>query len=183
MRRPACLLAILSFGPISCAGHDLGPSDFSLPPGAPAPVTLDATVYTLARVPGGYEATAIATYTNQTGHQVYYARCRPDDATPTFSLVRTSPMTAPSVVGTPWACVGGVPTGSLRPGATITIRVALGSSDSPLAQPAIQPEQRTGSFRVLLDLCVTRAAESADCVSLPESARQSEVFDLRLPSP
>ena len=184
MHRPLSHLAILIAGTFSCTGHDLGPNDFLLPPGAPAPVTLDATVYTLARVPGGYEAMAIATYTNQSSHQIYYRRCLPNDATPTFSVVRTtSPTSAPPVVGTPWACVGDVPTGVLLPRATITVRVPLGSSDSPRAEPPIQPEQRAGYFRVLLDLCMTPAADSPDCASLPASARESEVFELRLPSP
>ena len=184
MRRPIYHLAILLLGTLSCAGHDLGPSDFLLPPGAPAPVMLDAAVYTLTRVPGGYDATAVASYTNQSGHRIYYRRCLPTSATPTFSLVQTAGTTiAPSVVGAPWACVGDVPTGTLAPHATIAVRVALGSSDSPEAEPPVQPDQRTGYFRVLLDLCMTPASNSSDCDPLPSSARESEVFELRLPNP
>jgi hypothetical protein len=165
---------------LACSGPDLGPGDFALQPGAPPPVVTDREVYPLARVDGGYAAEALATYTNTTGRTVYFQRCMPDDHGPMYDLRRTgADSTAESFVGDVWACIGGVPTGHLRPRESISVRVSLGSTDSPQAQPPIAAADRVGRFRIEFALCVAHVDDSDDCEPLPQAARESNAFEIR----
>jgi hypothetical protein len=165
---------------LACSGPAVGPQDFSLPLGAFPPVVTDADVYRLTRVDGGYAAEALATYTNTTDHAVYFQRCMPNLDGPMYGLRRTgSDSTAPSFVGDAWACVGGVPAGRVLPGASISARVSLGSTDSPLAQPPIAAAERVGRFRIEFALCVAHVADSDDCQPLPQAARESNAFEIR----
>jgi len=144
----------------------------------------DAAVYTLAREDGGYAATALATYTNSTGRPVYYRRCTRESTGPMYGLRRTGEdSTARSFVLAVWACVGGVPTGRVLPGGSLSARVSLGSTDSPQAQPPITPEERVGQFRIEFALCAQHADDSDDCEALPQSARESNAFELRFAQP
>jgi hypothetical protein len=147
-------------------------------------VTTDANVYTLRRTEGGYAAEAVATYTNTTGHTVFYQRCLPESTGPIYGLRRTgTDSTAPAVVGEVWACVGGVPAGRVRPGGTLTARVSLGSTDSPQAKPPITPAQRIGLFRIEFALCTEHAGDSEGCAALPQASRESSAFEVRLTAP
>jgi hypothetical protein len=180
MREHVWLISMAVAGNLACSAPGLGPGDFVPSTSALPPVTTDAGTYTLARIDGGYEAEALATYTNTTGRPVYYQRCLPESAGPMYGLRRTGPdSTADSFVGGAWACVGGVPTGRVLPGATLSVRVSLGSTDSPQAQPPITPEQRVGRFRIELALCTQHADDSDDCEPLPQAARESNAFELR----
>jgi hypothetical protein len=184
MRTHVPLFTIPLAGVVACGAPAVGPEDFALQPGAPPPIVTDATVYTLARVDGGYAAMALATYTNSTGRPVYYRRCRRDSMGPVYGLRRTGPdSTARSVVLAVWACVGGVPTGRILPGETLAAGVSLGSTDSPRAQPPITPDQRVGHFRIEFALCVQHADDSDDCEALPQAARESNGFQLRFAQP
>lgn len=169
---------------LACSASVVGPEDFMLPPGAPPPVVTDAVVYTLIHEPGGYAATALATYTNTTGRPVYYQRCTRESTGPIYGLRRTGKdSTARSFVFAVWACVGGVPTGRIPPGGSLSARVSLGSTDSPHAQPAIAPEERVGRFRIEFALCAHPANDSDDCEALPQAATESNTFELRFAEP
>jgi len=75
-----------------------------------------------------------------------------------------------------WACVGGVPTGVLAPGLSVTVRVPLGSIDQPNMQPPLRPEDLVGQFRVALSLCASNVSDSDSCTPVPQAARRSNAF-------
>jgi hypothetical protein len=178
--RPIPLFTIPLTAVLACSASTVGPEDFVLPPGAPPPVVTDAVVYTLVRQPGGYAATALATYTNTTGRLVYYPRCTRESSAAMYGVRRTGEdSTARSSVLTVWACVGGVPTGRIPPGGSLSASVSLGSADSPGAQPPIAPEERVGRFRIEFALCARPAGDRGDCEALPQAARESNAFELR----
>ena len=184
MRSYFLLFTIPLAGALACSAPAVGPEDFLLPPGAPAPVITDAVVYTLVHEPGGYAATALARYTNTTGRSVYYRRCTRDSPGTMYGLRRTGEdSTARSFVAAVWACVGGVPTGRIPPGGSLSARVSLGSTDSPNAQPPIAPEERVGRFRIEFALCTQPTQDSDDCEALPQAARESNAFDLHFAQP
>ena len=178
------MLGVASAGALACGGPGVGPEDFALLPGAPPAVTTDSTVYRLTRVDWGYAAVAHATYTNTSGRTVYYRRCLPELSGPMYDLRRTgADSTAPALVLAIWACVGGVPTGRVRPGGSLTVQVSFGSTHSPRAQPPITPEQRVGHFRIELALCAEHADDSDGCEALPQAARESNAFEVRFAEP
>jgi hypothetical protein len=145
-----------------------------------SPVQTDAVVYTLRREPGAWRARVLATYRNTTGSPVFFARCMPNGTHPTFSLRRTgADSTRPLFVDWAWACVGGVPTGSIGPGGELTVRVLLGSLDQRQMQPPLQREWLIGRMRVELRLCQHFVADSDDCDLVPQAERQSNVFEVR----
>jgi hypothetical protein len=184
MRTNVALIVIPLAGTLACGGSTVGPEDFTVPPGAAPPVVTDAAVYTLEHQDGGYVAEAVATYTNSTGRLVYYQRCTPEDTGPINWLRRTGEdSTARVSVGGAWACVGGVPTGQVLPGESLSARVSLGSTDSPQARPPITPEERVGRFRIEFALCARHADDSDNCEALPQAARESNAFDLRVAGP
>jgi hypothetical protein len=183
MRSSAYVVILGLAGILAGACSDVGPEDFVLPPGSSPPITTDADVYMLGRVDGGYAGEAVATYTNTTGRPVFYRRCTRESSGPIYGLRRTGPDSgARAFVGSVWACVGGVPTGRVPAGGTLTARVDLGSWDSPQAQPPITPEQRMGRFRIEFGLCAEHA-DSDDCEALPQMARESNAFELRFAGP
>lgn len=141
-----------------------------------SPIQTDALVYRLRRIPGGYDATAIASYTNRTGQPVYFARCDPTSTLPIHFVVREPPDETPSVVGAVWACVGGVPTGVIAPDSGVTVEVWLGSLDSPNAQPPIRPEERVGLFRIVFQLHHVPGVDPDAETLLPLEERRSNVF-------
>ena len=147
-----------------------------------SPLQTDALSYTLVRGPREYTTTVTATFVNTTGAPVYYRRCGIASTSPMFDLRLTGPDSTRTDVftGVAWACVGGVPTGSLTPGEQVTIRVPFGGPDQPRAQPPITPERYTGRFRILLGLCVRYEADSDACERVPDRARQSNAFEIRL---
>jgi hypothetical protein len=100
-----------------------------------------------------------------------------------YTIRREPDSGVPAFIGAAWACVGGVPAGRLEPGASIKREVWLGSSLSPNAHPPLTIEQRTGTFRILLSLCEQASDDSGDCRLLPETERQSNVFEVLPPVP
>ena len=181
MRNDTLVLGLALAAAVACGSTDVDPGDFTPAPGAPAPISTDAPVYTLTKVSGGYDAEALAVYTNTTGRTVYFARCTSEARGPLFFVRRTgADSTAASFVGGIWACVGGVPTGRVRPGGSLSARVWLGSTDSPNARPPITMADRIGQFRIAFQLCAEPAADSDECVLLPAAARESNEFELRL---
>lgn len=182
MRPVFVVLALGIANTVGCGRTDLGSDDFNLAPGALPPVVTDAELYTLAKVPGGYDAVAQAVYTNTTGRLVYYRRCTSELSGPMYGVRRTGADSAAQAwVGGAWACVGGVPTGTLRPGESLRAAVWLGSTDSPNARPPIRPEERVGRFRIDFQLCTSFENDSDNCTLLPQAARQSNAFELRFP--
>ena len=142
-----------------------------------SPVQTDSLVYHLERRPSEYRAYATATFTNNTGSPLYFARCNNESRTPMFGFGRTGPDSAKSLFSDfAWACVGGVPTGQIPPGATTTVRVPLGSMDQPTMQPPLKPEQLVGLMRVTLMLCRHYSADSDDCDAIPQRGRISNAF-------
>jgi hypothetical protein len=149
-----------------------------------SPVQTDSLQYHLRKVPGAYDAYATATYVNRTGGPVYFARCGSAATGPLFYLRRSGPdSTAAAFIGAVWACVGGVPTGTLAPGEALSVRVWLGSTESPNANPPIRPSERVGRFRVEFALCAAPAADSDYCVPVPQAQRQSNAFDVLFENP
>jgi hypothetical protein len=176
------VLAIGIANTVGCGSTDPDPDDFNLAPGALPPIVTDAERYTLTKVPGGYDAVAQAVYTNTTGRMVYYQRCTSELSGALYGVRRTgADSAAQSWVGGAWACVGGVPTGRLRPGESLRAAVWLGSTDSPNARPPIRPEERVGRFRIEFQLCTSFENDSDNCTLLLQTARQSNAFELRFP--
>lgn len=153
-------------------------------PTAPArdnsPVQTDLSVYTLERYTSAWLATAIATYVNRTGQPVYYARCSSTDRGPMWGLRRTGPdSTRNFFTSYAWGCVGAVPTGEIKPGDSVSVRVTLGSLDELNMNPPLKAEDIIGTLRVFLELCAGYPTDSDNCVLLPESLRQSNAFLVR----
>jgi hypothetical protein len=180
MRPASCAAGFGLAAVLGCGTTAPGPDDFNPLPGGRPPIATDAAEYVLAKVPGGYEAEAEAVYTNTTGRTVYYQRCTPEIEGPIHRIRRTGPdSTAEAWIGAAWACVGGVPTGRVRPGEMLRARVWLGSTESPQARPPITPEERVGQFRIEFALCTHYAADSDACEALPQAGRESNTFLVR----
>ena len=145
-----------------------------------SPIQTDSLVYHLVASPGAHEATAVATYVNRTGAPVYYARCGVGQYTgPLFGYRRTGTDSTRSLfTDSAWACVGGVPTGELLPGGSLTVRVRLGSFDQLRMTPPLRPEQIVGRMRIEFSLCTRYSADSDYCDPVQQSARQSNAFDV-----
>ena len=153
------------------------------PPGPPlvrdaSPIQSDSLVYTLKSSPGVYEAWGSFSYTNTTGHTIYFARCFSNSTVPLANIRRSEVDTLlRSAVNVIWACVGGVPSGELAPGATVTIPLFLGSAVSPQAYPPTYAYERVGRFRVSFMLCSALGIDG--CPLLPQPERQSNAFEVR----
>ena len=63
------------------------------------------------------------------------------------------------------------------------MRVWLGSTESPNANPPIRPSERVGRFRVEVELCAAAVEDSDFCVPVPQAQRQSNAFDVVFDSP
>jgi hypothetical protein len=160
----------------------LGPGCIGTDPNAPpvrdnSPIQTDSLVYHLERRPSEYRAYVTATFTNNTGSPVYFARCDGESQTPMFSVRRTGPDSTKALFSDfAWACVGGVPTGQIPPGAATTVRVPVGSVDQPSMQPPLKPEELVGLMRVNFLLCRSYSADSDDCDAMPTTERISNSF-------
>ena len=142
-----------------------------------SPVQTDSVVYHLQRRASEYRAEVIATYTNRTGTRVYFARCNGESTTPMFGVRRTgADSTRTFFSDLAWACVGGVPTGEIPAGGSLTVRVSVGSLDQPAMQPPLKPEHLVGLLRVDLRLCKRYSADSDYCDSVPDAQRSSNAF-------
>ncbi len=138
-------------------------------------------MYRLRRGGGFFNAHAIAAYVNRDAGPVHFARCMPEHTGPMYDIVRADTGTW-SFVGEVWGCVGGVPTGTVAPGDSLVVRVALGGSESSNADPPITMAERTGLFRIVFAFCAGATADSVDCVPTPEEHRRSNVFRIAPPS-
>jgi len=160
----------------------LGPGCVGTDPNAPpvrdnSPVQTDSLVYHLERRPSEYRAYVTATFTNNTGSPVYFARCNGESQTPMFGIRRTGPDSTKALFSDfAWACVGGVPTGQIPPGGNTTVRVPVGSVDQPAMQPPLKPGELVGLMRVNFLLCRSYSADSDDCDAMPETERISNAF-------
>lgn len=182
MRNPARVwLAVCACGAlVACRGPTdaILPGDVDVPPTRDtSPVQTDSLSYRLVRRPGEYRAYVVATYRNTTGAPVYFKRCTMEAPLPMFDMGRTgADSTRDFFVDWAWACVGGVPTGVLAPGASVTVRVPFGSVDQPNMQPPLRAEELVGVFRIYLSLCTQYLADSDDCVASPVAERRSNAF-------
>lgn len=142
-----------------------------------SPVRTDSLLYRLARRPSEYRAFVTATYVNRTGATVYFARCGGQSQTPMYDVVRTgADSTRRLFIDWAWACVGGVPTGAISAGDSVSIRAWVGSVDQPNMRPALDPQDLVGLMRIRLGLCRRPAADSDYCESLPAAERESNAF-------
>ena len=150
-----------------------------------SPIQTDSDVYTLERVSnawgGAWRAYPIAIYRNTTNAPIHFARCTSSSTLPMWIVRRTGADSTRRLFGDhAWACVGGVPTGSIAPGDAVLVRVILGTVDQPDMQPPLQLEWLIGQMRVELWLCRGAVADSDDCVEpLPQAERQSNAFEVR----
>jgi hypothetical protein len=176
LRRALTLLSAAA-ALVGCRETVTSADDLAAPARDTSPVQTDSLRYQLVRGPGEYRAFVYATYRNTTGAPVHFQRCSQRDTLPMFSLGRAGPDSARAFfTDWAWACVGGVPTGTLLPGRAVTVRVPVGSSDQPNMQPPLRPEDLVGIFRIRLALCAAPSADSDDCVSLPSSQQRSNAF-------
>ena len=139
-----------------------------------SPVQTDSLVYRLVRLPSEYRTYVTATYRNTSGGPVFFDRCGPESVAPMFGVGRTGPDSArPYMQDIAWACVGGVPMGTIANGESVTVRVPVGSLDQPRANPPMQPEDLIGLLRVYFRLCKVNVE---NCPQLPLEQRQSNAF-------
>src|SRR4051812_14319678 len=142
-----------------------------------SPVQTDSLIYHLRRLPSEYRAGVTATFVNRSASPVYFARCNRQSTTPMFGVRRTgSDSTAKLFSGLAWACVGGVPTGEIPVGGSVTVRVPLGTVDQSAMQPPLRPEDLVGLMRVELSLCKKYSADSDYCDPSPQTQRSSNAF-------
>lgn len=169
------LLAGLAGALLFAACHTSSEPELSL--SGPEPVKTDSVSYRLVRGEGEYRAHVTASYTNRTSAPVHFQRCGSGSALPMFDITRTGPDSTRQIfVDWAWACVGGVPIGTVPPGSSITVRVPFGSVDQPGMFPPLKPEDMVGLFRIYLALCAGSPTSSDHCVLLPPAQRQSNAF-------
>lgn len=165
------LFAVALF--VGCSGSEM----ISGPPRDDSAVQTDSLTYHLQRLPSEYRAYVIATFTNHSNASIYFARCDRNSALPMFGVRRTGPdSTATLFHDWAWACVGGVPTGEILPGATISVRVPVGSMDQPNMYPPLKPEELVGLMRVEISFCKSYSSDSDYCDPLPQAQRSSNAF-------
>ena len=166
-------LTLSSVITISCGTGSIN----GVPPRDQSPLQTDSLVYHLKRLPGEYRAYVSATFRNQTAAPIYFARCNRASTTPMFGLRRTGADSARVLFSDfAWACVGGVPTGSIAPNESVTVNVPAGSLDQRAKQPPLLPEHIVGLMRIELSLCEQYSDDSDDCNSLPQARRSSNAF-------
>jgi hypothetical protein len=152
-------------------------SSFTVPTRDASPLQTDSVSYKLVRKPHEHSTVIVGTFRNTTELPVYFQRCMPRDSTPMFNIGRTGPDSARSFfVDWAWACVGGVPTGILAPGQSVTIRARVGSVDQPSMQPPLKPGELVGLLRIRLVLCAHFRDDSDDCERLPDPFGRSNAF-------
>jgi len=147
-----------------------------------SPVQTDSLVYHLRRSPTepGALAYVTAVYRNVGAGPVYFPRCTRNFAYPMYKLRRTGADSTRRLF-TDWAfaCVGGVPTGTIPPGDSVVIRVRVGSIDQPTMYPPLRPGDLIGDLRVELELCDHPSSDSDSCELAPQAKRSSNAFNVR----
>ena len=166
----------------ACSGdrNPISPSADGTPRWDASPLKTDSLTYHLRRSEGGYITYVTATYRNSGASPVHYARCNSASTGPMFGLRRTgTDSTRTFFTDWGWACVGGVPTGTIAPGDSVVLRVRVGSIDQPRMTPPLQPEHLVGDLRIELVLCARPSADSDYCAPSPQSQRSSNAFNVR----
>jgi hypothetical protein len=149
----------------------------SVPARDQSPLQTDSLVYHLKRLPGEFRAYVAATFRNQTASPIYFARCNRGSTTPMFVLRRTGSDSARVLFSDlAWACVGGVPTGSIAAGDSVIVNVPVGSLDERAKQPPLMPEHIVGLLRIELSLCQKHSADSDYCARVPQAQSSSNAF-------
>jgi hypothetical protein len=182
MIRPslACLGYTIALSACAAAQSASGPSGSAKPPWDSSPVQTDSLVYHLRREPSEYRATVTAVYRKRGPGAVYFARCNPASAGPMYNVRRTGADSSRRFFTSwAWACVGGVPTGTVQPGDSIVVQVRVGSLDQPGMRPPLQPADLTGDLRVELALCTRPETNSDHCSAPPQGQRSSNAFSVR----
>jgi hypothetical protein len=182
MSRPSRFGLLLAAVVAGCAAERITTASVpgARPPWDASPVQTDSLIYHLRRTPGEFSAYVSAVYRNTTADPVYFARCNPAATGPMFWSRRTGPDSTRSFfTDWGWACVGGVPTGTLMPGDSLIVSVRFGSVDQPMMQPPLQPDELVGDFRVQLLLCVRPEQDSDHCSPSPQAQRSSNAFSVR----
>ena len=148
-----------------------------IPPRDNSPIQTDSLLYHLQRLPSEYRAFVVAIYTNRTQSTVYFARCNRQSTIPMFGVRRTGADSSRSLFSdVAWACVGGVPTGAIAPGESVTIQAKLGTVDQLAMRPPLKLEDLVGLMRVELRLCRTFSTDSDYCDPVPDPQRISNAF-------
>lgn len=182
MIRPAVMASLLvSVALGGCAAQrSVGPADHGTPPWDTSRVQTDSLVYHLRRQPGEMSAYVTATYRNVTAAPVSFARCGTEATGPMYGARRTgTDSTRRFFTDWAWACVGGVPTGTLAPGDSVVVRVRFGSVDQPTMQPPLQPGDLVGDFRIELALCLRPETDSDLCRPVEQAQRSSNAFSVQ----
>lgn len=170
-------IAVCTLTTACAASRTIGQAPVTAASQDPSPVRTDSLTYRLQRRPNEYRAYVLATYRNTTPAPVYFARCGLGAPGPMFGVRRTgADSTRRFFTDFVWACVGGVPTGTLNPGDSVTVRVPIGSFDQPTMRPPLAPGDLIGGFRIELSLCAHFEADSDRCMLLPQAQRSSNMF-------
>jgi hypothetical protein len=166
-------LALASAVAIACGIR----SSNSVPPRDSSPLQTDSLIYHLRRLPGQYRAYVTATFHNRTASPIYFARCNRESTTPMFGLRRTGADSARVLFSDfAWACVGGIPTGSIAVGDSVIVKVPAGSLDQKAKQPPLMPEHIVGLMRIELSLCQKSSSDSDYCDQISQAQRSSNAF-------
>ena len=170
-------VVVIAVGLVTTAAGCNDITALSAPPRDASPLQTDSVSYKLVRTPHEFSAVVTGTFRNTTEAPIYFKRCMPRDSTPMFRLGRTGPdSTRPFFVDWAWACVGGVSTGVLQPGQSVTIRARVGSVDQPSMQPPLRPHELVGLLRIRLSLCARFVEDSDYCDELPHPHGRSNAF-------
>lgn len=162
-------------------------SDSTSPPASPPTprnpsLQTDRLEYVLTEFPFVWETELVVTYENKNPRTVYLPGCLPEGTVePQYDFVRAEPDTGRVFFTKAWACVGGVPALPIAPGTARVDTVVFVSSDSPGAQPPVQPHERVGLMRVIYRIygSTTPEGEADWGDPLPIENRRSNVFRIR----
>ncbi len=179
MRHFLLSVILTVFGLASCT--DMTAPALDPPEPAGSPLRTDRLEYSLTRVPGGFGANLVVTYTNQGSRTVYLPGCALEQpVSPMYGFVRAVPDTGRVISSIAWTCVGGVPALAIPPGAGRTDTIRFLSLESPHAQPPEHPHERVGLMRVVYDIhgSIDANGEADYRDRLPESDRRSNVFKI-----
>jgi hypothetical protein len=176
-------VALIAMVALGCARSPVvAPAELPGPSRDASAVVTDTTVYRLHDTGGVLLARAFAVYVNRTSERVYFDRCMPADAFPTYSFRRTGADSLKvAEFGPAWACVGGVSPGIVEPGATLSFQLQLYARADYNGQPPPNPVARVGLFRAELPFyrCAAGGTWAQGCTLLVQPDRQTNAFDVR----
>lgn len=162
--RPISAVVLATVALLACA-TEVSPEDFELPPGAPPPVLMNAAELVVAADHSSFVVDPVASYTNETGRLVYFARCQEAVTEPVHQVIADNGGVFPRIG---YSCDPDISTGQISPGRTVVIPIDL--------NPRIVNSEYPGSFRVRLELCTRFAEHSTGCELLPDRSRESAPF-------